>query len=642
MKKPILISAFTALIASCGIAQVKDSTQINLLKEVVISDTKFVQTKEKSGKIISKITAQELEKKVGQNVAQLLNQVAGVEISGNQSTAGINLGYYIRGGKNNQVLILIDGVPITDASGITIEYDLRLLSINQIESIEIMKGASSTLYGTGAATAVINITLKKSTSQSFQANAYINLGSNNTSQNSKINGNEANQGFSFNGKTNIISYLTSFNSTEVNGMSQIAAPNDTVYENDKFSRQNILAKMGIKVTEKLTLDFFGNFDRFKNDYDFGFDNTGFNDTNKNKAKTILFRAGFLPKYKYNKGEFILNSSLSKTERFYNEWNSWGNNIENWNYQSRSINLDAFNKYNILKNLFFVVGTNYQFHDMATQTPYGDIEKESTKFNMLDGYITAVYTSGFGLNINAGGRLNNHNQYGNQWVYNINPSFIINKNHKIITSLSTAIVTPSLYQLYSQYGNLELSPEKNLTAEAGLESTIFNNKINISAVGFFRQQNNTIGFDTTYHYANVEGTHKVKGLETEIKYFISKHIQCNANYTFTQPDEALNRLISKHKININLDIEATAKWFFNASYQYVDTKNDSFFDGNTYAITENKLDSYQLVNFSTKYELIKNKLLFFGAITNILNEDFIEKTGYATRGRNFKIGININF
>ena len=71
------------------------------------------------------------------------------------------MGLYIRGGRNHQVLILIDGIPVTDASGISLSYDLRLLPVEQIESIEIMKGASSTLYGSGASTGVINITLKK-------------------------------------------------------------------------------------------------------------------------------------------------------------------------------------------------------------------------------------------------------------------------------------------------------------------------------------------------------------------------------------------------------------------------------------------------------------------------------------------------
>ena len=164
-KKVFCTSVLFAFVTTCVLAQEKDSTRTNPIQEVVISDTKFAQSKEKSGKVITKISAEELQKKSGQSLATVLSSVAGVEINGNQSANGKNLGYYIRGGKNQQVLVLIDGNPVTDASGISFEYDLRLLPVDQVESIEIMKGAASTLYGSGAATGVIHITLKKTGNQ---------------------------------------------------------------------------------------------------------------------------------------------------------------------------------------------------------------------------------------------------------------------------------------------------------------------------------------------------------------------------------------------------------------------------------------------------------------------------------------------
>lgn len=155
----IKLSAYFTLVTSFAIAQEQEPSKT--IEEIVISDTKFSQSKEKSGKIIEKITAKDLENKKGQTLAAVLSQVAGLEVNGSQSGTGKNLEYYIRGGRSRQVLIVIDGVPVTDASGIGFQYDLRLLPVEQIESIEIMKGAASTLYGSGAATGLINITLKK-------------------------------------------------------------------------------------------------------------------------------------------------------------------------------------------------------------------------------------------------------------------------------------------------------------------------------------------------------------------------------------------------------------------------------------------------------------------------------------------------
>jgi vitamin B12 transporter len=495
---------------------------------------------------------------------------------------------------------------------------------------------------------VISITLKKSGKKAIVGNAYLDMGTNNTALSSKTSAQNFNQGFSVNGNVKKVNYFTSLNSTETKGISQIAVPNSTVnYEDDRFSRINYLAKLGYKATDQLKLDFFFNYDKINNDYDGGFDNTGSNDTDLNHTTSEQFRFGFSPKYKYTKGEFILNSSFNKITRSYQDFDSSSNSVGDSEYNSRSVNVDGYNKYEVMESLFFVTGVQYQFHDMNSVTPYGNIAKESTKFNMIDPYVTGVFTSDFGLNLNAGARLNIHSQYGNQLVYNVNPSFDFKSIPlKIVASYSTAFVAPSLYQLYSEYGNANLKPEKNSTIEAGFEMRFLDKKIKLNAVGFYREQTNFIGFYTnpvTYdsNYINIDGLNKAKGVETELSFALSKKIKWNSNYTFTQVDEALNRLIPKHKVNSSLDFQINSRLFFNVNYQYVDSRNDAFFDGNTYTTQKIVLGSYQLVNSSLRYELVKNRLSIFGAVTNILNADFVENVGYSSLGRNFKFGLNIN-
>jgi vitamin B12 transporter len=629
---------------ACAFAQKKDTIVSKIqLDEVVISDSKFALPKEKSGKVITKITSSDLKKRSGESIATILNSIAGVQINGSQSVAGKNLGYYIRGGKNKQVLILIDGIPVTDASGISFEYDLRLLPVDQVESIEIMKGAASTLYGTGAATGVINIVLKKASKKSIQGNVYFNAGTNNTSFTSKGSVQDFNQGISVNGNQGKFNYFTSLNSTETNGMSQIAPLNPAVlFEADRFSRLNFLTKVGYKASDKLSLDFFGNWDKIDNDFDGGFDNTGTEDTNLNYSKAKQYRFGFMPKYKYNKGQFILNSSFNKMERIYDEFSSYSNTVGSFKFESRSVNVDGYNKYELSEALFIVSGAQYQFHDMGTASPYGGLAKENTKFNMIDPYLTGVFTSEFGLNMNIGARLNIHSEYGNQMVYNVNPSFDFESLPlKVLGSFSTAFVAPSLYQLYSEYGNKAVTPEKNSTIETGFETQFLDKKIKLNVIGFYREQNNFIGFSSAYKYINIEGINKAKGIESEIVFAINDRVKWNSNYTFTQVDEALDRLIPKHKINSYLDFKMNSSAFFNVNYCYVDSRNDAFYDANSYSTQKISLGSYQLVNASARYELVKNRMTVFGAVTNILNANFVENVGYSALGRNFKLGMTIN-
>ena len=110
---------------------------------------------EKSGKVIYKVTYDEIEKTAGRTVADILNTLPGVNIDGVYGTPGTNLSYNIRGGRNRHTLILIDGLPVNDPSSIANDYDLRLINTREIEYIEVLKGGSSTLYGTNAAAGAV-------------------------------------------------------------------------------------------------------------------------------------------------------------------------------------------------------------------------------------------------------------------------------------------------------------------------------------------------------------------------------------------------------------------------------------------------------------------------------------------------------
>lgn len=634
-KKIVRISALFVLISTCALAQKKGVvlSGANELDEVVISDSKFALPKEKSGKVIVKITSDDLKKRPGQSIAQVLSTVTGVEINGNQSAAGKDLKYSIRGGRNRQTLILIDGIPVTDASNINLEYDLRLIPVEQVESIEVMKGAASTLYGTGAATGVINITLKKAEKKAVSGNVYLNIGTQTTAQEKNYSAQEYNQGFSFNGKTDKFNYFGALNSSEVDGMSQARPVSDSEkFENDGSSRVNSIVKFGFTPTKQLSFDFFANYDRLKYD----FDADAFADDLYNYGKSEQYRVGFSPKYKYEKGELVINTAAGWMNRDSFNYGSLST------YKSRSVNADAFNKYQIAEELFVIGGGQFQFFDMVNLTPYGDIQKELAKFNIIDPYATLVYNSDFGLNVNAGARLNIHSKYGNNFVYNINPSFSFSDIPlKLVSSYSTAYITPSLYQLYASfYGNLDLKPERNSTVEAGFELDLWNKKINLNAVAFYRQEANSIVF-LSGGYDNIDGKYNAKGIETMFTYALTNQLKLRGNYTFTQVEKALDLYVPRHKVNASVEYQPTTRTFFNVSYQFVDKKPDALFDPITYEQTSIVTAAYKLLNATAKYELIKNRMTVFATATNILNEDFYEVIGYSTRGRNFKLGLNIN-
>ena len=99
-------------------------------------------------------------------------------------------------------------------------------------------------------------------------------------------------------------------------------------------------------------------------------------------------------------------------------------------------------------------------------------------------------------------------------------------------------------------------------------------------------------------------------------------------------------VTRDPNSIGVEITPSSRWLCTLNYQYTDGRRDMFFDGITFATVPVQLESYQFLNSVVQYEVIKNQLTFFTSAMNLLNEDFTESVGYTTRGRNFRIGINL--
>lgn len=615
------------------------STEVETLEEVVITDSKFYLNRENSGKVITKITSEELEKQQGKSVAEIINATAGIEINGANSQAGQNLNYYVRGGKNRQVLILIDGIAVSDPSQIANDYDLRLLNANQVESIEILKGASSTLYGSGAGTAVINIKLKEASKKAISANFKSTIGTNQSQEDTNYNLNNFQNNVSVNGTLNKLSYLASFGNQYTDGLSSLANGTET----DVYNAINGNLKLGYRFSEAFKMTVYGSWDKFKADFDDGFAGMDSNDLSTTKQQ----RYGFSPEYTYKKGSLSLNAAYNKVER----------DIESSYpalYNAESFTADLFNRYTFSKTLYTVLGVQVKQDHMESFTiPFGGtdfeqgIDPEIAKYTNVDPYANVVYVSAYGLQVNAGARLNNHSEYGNHVVYSLNPSYKKDFNFgylKGLASYGTAYITPSLYQLFDPlYGNKDLQPEENATFEVGAEIH-FNDKATVSVVYFNRKEENFIDFvdlgSWVYQYQNVNENFTASGIEFVADYNITKALKLSANATYTKVDEDLSLRIPELKVNGLLGYQLCESTFMSVSYQFTDSRTDSFYNNISYMNEEVNLKSYNLLDFYVSHNILNNKMTLFANVTNILNEDYQELYGYSTKGRNVNIGFSL--
>jgi len=640
-KQTSIIGMLCFGISLIGFAQQQqsDSLKIQQLDEVVVTDSKFKLKREQSGKVITKITPQDLQHAQGKTIAQIINETVGIEINGTKSYAAQSLSYFVRGGRNRQVLILIDGIAVTDASQIANDYDLRLLNTDQVESIEILKGASSTLYGSGAATAVINIKLKEASKKAITANFKSTLGSNQIQSENDYEIENFNNSVLVNGTLKKFNYLASFGHQYTKGLSAVS--NGT--EVDAFNSINGNFKLRYNFSKAFITGIYGSFDKIKADFDDGF---LFADAD-NRLTTDQYRIGIAQEYNYNNGSITLNAAYNTIER---------DIVSGFptQFKSNGLVFDAYNKYNFKDRFYNVLGMNFQKNEMESfSIPFGETElmqsinPNNASFTIVDPYANMVYVSNFGLNINTGFRLNNHSEYGSHLVYSINPSYKKDVSFgyiKCLASYSTAYITPSLFQLFEPtYGNIDLQPEENATIEVGVEVGI-ENRSTFNLVYFNRKETNFIDFidlgSFIFQYNNVDESFTASGIEFTGNYKFSNNLKLSANTTFTKVDDDLNLRIPELKVNAKLDYHLNKHTFVSLTYQFNDERKDAFFNITTFENEVVNLKSYSLIDFYVSHKILNDKMMLFVNITNILNEEYQELFGFSTKGRNVTLGFNL--
>jgi len=635
MKKQVLFVGALAcsFVSTTLFAQEEKKEKVEFLEEVVVTATKFETNTKNVGKIIYTITQETIKNNAGKTISDLLNEIPGVEINGNFSTKGQNLGYYIRGGRNRQVAILINGVAVNDPSSFNGDFDLRQIDINQIERIEVLKGASSTLYGTGAATGVINILLKKASKKEFAATFTSSIGTNTSSEDTRFAGDTYMTSLNMNGTLKNVDYLLALSANSSNGLSAAESTTNTLFEEDAFTRKNVLLNLNFHINNQLKIGVNSSYNQFFTDFDgTDYDPVTYEATpadRDNRLKSVQKRFGVHADYKYAKGMLKVRTFFTGIQR--NETPS-----EDY-FKGEVYGLDVFNNYKINSKYSFLVGFTAQSQDMLQQTAYSAIEKGSGKQHFYDPYVSFNYNSNVGFHLNAGTRLNIHSEYNQNVVFNVNPSYnfrFLDSDAKIFASYSTAFVTPTLSEIFTKLPSIDaLLPEEDVTIEGGFE-LLFSKKLVLNATYFHREETNKIGYDPiSYQTINDFGTFSAKGVETEITFKASDKMQLSANYTFIDRDESLLLKIPQNKFFVKADYHLLTDTFTSLSYRFVDATKDF---GNV------ALPSYQLVDFFVHHQLLEDTVTFYGSVTNLFNEDFQEIAGYTTRGRNYNIGLRLQF
>lgn len=642
MKKGIFIAAAVLLSSSL---QAQDSTKN--LNEVVVTATKYPIKQSLTGKVLTVITREQLEKNSGRTISDVLNTQAGVIVNGANSAPGSVQNVYVRGAGVGKTLILVDGIPAYDASSITGEYDLNFIALDQVERIEILKGSQSTLYGSDAVAGVINIITKKGGPKKIAGTVNLAGGSYGTFK----------TGVSVNGTANNTNYNVQFNTINSEGFtSAYDAVGNRGFDKDGYDQTVVRANLEQKVNSRLSLRLVTQFSKYKADVDAG----AFAD---DKDYTINIKnalAGFGGDYTFGKSVLHFNYNYNTTERKYldDSVSVPGSSYSRGKYTGRSHFIEAYSNLYVTRHIDILAGIDYRnqlteqdYLSISMYGPYTTGIGDSAKVNQFGAYASLVVKDIDGFNLEVGGRYNNFNKYGDVFTFSVNPSYNINSRVKVFTNVTSGFKAPSLYQVYGDYRNpvSELKPEKSLSFEAGVQYSKQN--VNLRAVYFIRNlKDNLVFFSAgppTYasYYVNAD-KQKDKGFELEAAARFDQ-LTLTANYTNLDgyietkngnKDTSFFNLYRRPRQTINLTagINICNAWFLSVGVQSVGKRFEA-----RYMNTPLEMPSYAVWNVYTDYK-IGRKVKLFADLKNVTDEKYFESNGYSTRRFNVMAGAVLNF
>ncbi len=632
MKKTYLVIA-----AGLGLAQsvllntaVQAQDTARVLNNVVVTATRSPRKLADIGRVVEVITAEQINHAQGKTLPELLNTVPGITFSGAENAPGISSSLYLRGSSTGNTLILIDGFPVNNSSGIDGSYDLNAIPMDIIDHIEILKGSGSTLYGSDAVAGVINIITKHPKQNGLKANVQLSGGTYDTFTESA----------GLNGKVNNTGIAINVSNTDSKGF---AAATDTTgkgnFKKDGFHQRAASVNINQQLSQRFILN--GN---LQTTYNTGNLPAGAftDDENYTYQNTFLF-AGLGGKLLLDKG--ALNINISQND-VWNKFNDAGSAYPSFESNLGKItNAEAVFNYALCKYVDITSGADFKHYNTNQYSTYDTINSIHAHNSILSGYTSLFLKEGI-FHMELGGRYNYDDKYGSNFTYTINPSILLADQFKVFGTISSAYKAPTLYQQFSPYGNIGLHPETTTSYEAGFDWELIKNTLSFNTAFYKYNTKHVIYFEeesaSPYGIYENGDLQKDKGFESELKYNSHKltasayaayvtGIQTDANGVET--DNLYRR--PKNTYCASVYYEFITNLSAGLNYKYTGSREDENFGTSPTTLVD--LKHYNLVDAHVQYGLNKN-INLFADLKNIFDAKYTDWYGYNTRGFNFMAGI----
>ena len=577
---------------------------------------------------------------------ELLLRTPGISMSRNGGY-GTATSLRIRGAESEQTVVVIDGVKLNDPSSTGGGYNFANLLIGDAQRIEVLRGPQSTLWGSQAIGGVVNI-VTASPQAPIEGSFDIEAGSRDTVSARAALG----------GVSGPLSWRIGGQSFTTEGISAIA-PAFGGGERDGYTNRNVAGRAELALGANASIDLRGYYSTGRVEID------GF--------------SGDAPDYSHNR-EFVgyagLNFALLdgrlRNRIAYNytdtDRDSYSPELEqplSFEAAGKNRRFEYQGIFDLSDRISATFGVENERSRFKSRSPSGSLADPLPDFVTGKAEITSVYGQLTvrpldGLTINGGVRHDDHNRYGGRTLFSAGGIWTLPGGTTLRASYGEGFKAPSLYQLFSEYGNVNLDPERAHGWEAGAQQAFFGDMLTIGATYFERTTTGQIiyngcdvgttdplcvvpGTDTPRwgYYLNVARA-EAHGVEADAAFRLGG-LTLDGNYSWTVAEDRSAGTANegnwlprrpRHLANASLSYDFAFGLTLGSAVRWAGKSYDN-------ASNATRLDDYTLVDLRAEYRL-SDSLRLFARAENVFDEQYMTAYRYGTLGRSIYAGIRGRF
>lgn len=626
MKKKIAAS-LCALVLAGGITAGAEGS-VYELNPIVVTATRTEIELSKAPANVSVITGEEIEERHYTDLSQVMRNVSDVYIANYGSGVGYenSNSFYING--SNNVVWMIDGV-IMNTAGTNPPLHM-MKNMDNIQRIEVLKGAASALYGSSAVGGVINIITKKPVDTM-------------TSKVRVVSGSYGQEQYSFStaGGEKGWQWRAQYQKDLMSDYKD--AHGLTIPQHLNGETRSFMLGRDIGSSSNLALYY----DKYDADM-------MYSDSNK---KLNLVKKGVSD---WRTWKVILTSDISDTvknrltyldNRYATNYNGYFTDLT-----TRDLS-DQFTWIGDAHTL--IVGFDWRQDEVNHSGYAGAGQIQGLKLTNMSYYIQDEWKFAPSWTLTPGVRLDHHSSFGNHTSPHVALAYEFNPRTNAYASYNEFFIAPSPSNLFNAtYGNPNMKPETGHSWEMGVNHQFSDTLVgNISF--FTRKSKDKIGYDRTIgKYANID-EEKAHGVNANLRKMFNPYLSAHVGYTYTHVDatpqraENVDGYVPKHAIVLGVDYNAP-KWDAHLDVrgnidrpgpQTADAAlpGSSFFPKTTYWITD----------LSANVQVTPN-VTIFGRVNNLFDVFYAEHSNargnwggapnewWTAPGRNYQLGVEVKF